>query len=57
MTPDGMAATVPLSISDASGDPAVFEFIDGELVIHHSRDYRDMTNEPVFEKQLTLNKY
>jgi choloylglycine hydrolase len=57
MTPDGMAATVHLSLSDATGDSAVIEFIDGEMVIHHSRDYRVMTNEPAFDKQLTLNEY
>lgn len=50
-------ATLHLSISDASGDSAIFEYIDGELVIHHSRDYQVMTNSPIFSEQLALNSY
>lgn len=49
--------TVHLSISDNSGDSAIFEYIDGALVVHHSHDYRVMTNSPVFEQQLALNSY
>ena len=49
--------TVHLSISDAEGDSAIFEYIDGRLVIHHSKDHRVMTNSPVFEQQLALNEY
>jgi penicillin V acylase-like amidase (Ntn superfamily) len=50
-------ATLHLSISDAHGDSAIIEYIDGRQVIHHSRDYRVMTNSPTFEKQLALNEY
>lgn len=57
MSPDGHAGTVHLSISDATGDSAIFEYINGELVIHHNRDYQVMTNSPVFEQQLALNQY
>lgn len=49
--------TVHLSLSDASGDNAVFEYIDGKLVIHHDPSYTVMTNSPVFEKQLAINEY
>lgn len=49
--------TVHLSISDATGDNAIFEFIDGKLVVHHDASYTVMTNSPVFEKQLALNEY
>ncbi len=49
--------TVHLSISDATGDNAIFEYIDGKLVIHHDRAYTVMTNSPVFEQQLALNSY
>ncbi len=49
--------TVHLSISDASGDNAIFEFVDGKLTIHHSPDYTVMTNSPIFEKQLALDEY
>lgn len=50
-------ATLHLSLSDASGDNAVFEYLDGKLVIHHSPDYTVMTNSPIFEKQLAINEY
>lgn len=49
--------TLHLSISDASGDSAIVEYIEGRQVIHHSRKYQVMTNSPVFEQQLALNTY
>ena len=52
-----MFTTLHLSISDASGDNAIFEYINGELVIHHDMSYSVMTNSPIFEEQLALNKY
>ena len=50
-------ATLHLSISDATGDSAIVEYIGGRQVIHHSRQYQVMTNSPVFEQQLALNEY
>lgn len=50
-------ATLHLSISDATGDNAIFEYINGKLVVHHDRSYQVMTNSPIFEEQLALNKY
>ncbi|AGA79546.1 linear amide C-N hydrolase [Echinicola vietnamensis] len=50
-------ATCHLSISDASGDNAVFEYVGGKLVIHHDPSYVVMTNSPVYEQQLALNAY
>ncbi|WP_313252862.1 linear amide C-N hydrolase [Stenotrophomonas sp.] len=50
-------ATLHLSISDASGDSAIIEYIKGKQVIHHSRDYQVMTNSPIFEEQLALESY
>jgi hypothetical protein len=38
--PNGKAATVHMSLSDSTGDSAIFEWLDGELVIHHGKDYR-----------------
>lgn len=49
--------TLHLSISDASGDSAIVEYIGGKQVIHHSRDYQVMTNSPIFDQQLALNAY
>lgn len=50
-------ATLHLAISDVTGDNAIFEYIKGKLVIHHDRSYQVMTNSPIFEQQLALNKY
>ena len=55
--PTGEPGTVHLSISDASGDSAIFEYLDGKLVIHHSREYQVMTNSPTFDQQIALNSY
>jgi choloylglycine hydrolase len=52
-----LLATLHLSISDASGDSAIFEYIDGKLVIHHDRKYQVMTNSPTFDQQLAMNAY
>ena len=58
MMPDGTRmATLHLSISDAPGDNAIFEYIDGKLNIHHNRSYQVMTNSPVFDQQLALDDY
>ncbi|MFC4723961.1 linear amide C-N hydrolase [Glycocaulis abyssi] len=50
-------ATLHLSMSDATGDSAIFEYVGGELIIHHSRDYQVMTNSPTFDRQLALAEY
>ncbi len=55
--PDGSPAQLHLSISDQSGDSAIFEYVDGKLVIHHGKQYQVMTNSPIFSKQLALNAY
>lgn len=55
--PNGAAASLHLAISDSSGDSAIFEYIDGELVIHHGKQYVVMTNSPSYDQQLSLNAY
>jgi len=37
-----------LAIEDPSGDSAIFEYIDGNLVIHHGEKYTVMTNDPAY---------
>jgi len=54
---NGRPANVHFSLSDAKGDSAIFEFLKGKLVIHHSEDYKVMTNSPVFDQQLAINTY
>ena len=55
--PNGSAATLHLSISDPSGDSAIFEYLDGELVVHHGKQFTVMTNSPSYDQQLALNSY
>lgn len=49
--------TLHLSISDATGDSAIFEYINGQLKIHHDPSYTVMTNSPIFDQQLAINQY
>ena len=57
LAPTGEEGTVHLSISDASGDSAILEYIEGKLVIHHGREFQIMTNSPTYDKQLGLADY
>ena len=57
MCPGEQAAATFTVLSDASGDSAIIEYIDGKQVIHHNRAYQVMTNSPTFDKQLALNEY
>ena len=54
---DGRPVQVHLSLSDASGDSAVVEYLDGKLTIHHGRQYQVMTNSPPYGQQLALYAY
>jgi penicillin V acylase-like amidase (Ntn superfamily) len=55
--PNGRPGQGHLSLSDPSGDSAIFEYVHGKLVIHHDRKYQVMTNSPTFDQQLALNAY
>jgi choloylglycine hydrolase len=56
-SPDGQAGTVHLALTDPTGDSAIFEYIGGKLVIHHGSEFQVMTNSPIYDEQLALNKY
>jgi len=55
--PNGAKATLHLSISDATGDSAILEYLGGTLTIHHGRQYAVMTNSPAYDQQLAINAY
>ncbi len=55
--PNGEPGVGHLSISDPSGDSAIFEYVGGRLVIHHGPQYTVMTNSPPFDEQLALDTY
>jgi len=40
--------TMHFSLSDASGDSAIFEYLNGKLVIHHGQQHKVMTNSPIY---------
>jgi len=46
-----------LAVSDAGGDSAIIEYLDGKPVIHHGRQYQVMTNDPSFDEQLALGTF
>ena len=55
--PNGAKSTLHLSISDPTGNSAIFEYINENLVIHQGRDCQVMTNSPTYDKQQTLDDY
>ncbi len=55
--PTGQPANMHLAVSDPTGDSAVFEYVDGKLVIHHGKQYKVMTNSPTYDKQLAIMEY
>jgi choloylglycine hydrolase len=55
--PNGSGAQLHLALSDPSGDSAIFEYINGNLIIHHGKEYNVMTNSPTYDQQLAINSY
>ncbi len=49
--PNGVKSRLHLAISDASGDSAIFEYVDGRLSVYHGREYQVMTNSPFYDRQ------
>lgn len=55
--PGGVQSRLHLAVSDATGNSAIFEYLDGRLSIHEGREYQVMTNSPAYDKQLAINEY
>lgn len=55
--PNGAKSSLHLAISDATGNSAIFEYINGNLIIHEGKQYQIMTNSPSYEQQITLDNY
>ncbi len=55
--PNGRGSHCHVSLSDPTGDSAIFEYIDGDLVIHHGKEYKVMTNSPSYDQQLAIKRY
>lgn len=52
----GSKSSLHLALEDASGDSAIVEYVKGVPTIHHGREYRVMTNDPIYDEQLALLK-
>jgi penicillin V acylase-like amidase (Ntn superfamily) len=55
--PNGKPMSLHLAVSDAGGDSAILEYVGGALKVHHGREYQVMTNSPVYDEQLAINRY
>ena len=55
--PNGSASTLHMAIADETGNSAVLEYIDGNLIIHEGKEYQVMTNSPRYDLQLAVNDY
>ncbi|GAB5436180.1 linear amide C-N hydrolase [Falsiruegeria mediterranea] len=55
--PNGKPAGGHLALSDNTGDSAIFEYLDGKLVIHHGSEHTVMTNSPPFDEQIAITTY
>lgn len=55
--PGGSSTTLHMAISDSTGNSAIIEYIDGHLSIHEGKEYKVLTNAPVYDKQLAVNEY
>ena len=55
--PTGRPANMHLSMADPTGDSAIFEYVQGKLVIHHGKQFKVMTNSPTYDQQLAIMEY
>lgn len=55
--PNGVKSRLHMAISDATGNNAILEYLDGHLSIYEGKQYRTMTNSPAYDKQLAVNNY
>jgi len=55
---DGMEIGTHLGLEDATGDSAIFEPVNGRMVVTHNRELRVMTNAPsMAEQRVNLLRY
>lgn len=55
--PNGRISKQHLTLTDRTGDSAIFEYMNGQLKIYHDRKYQVVTNSPPYEQQLAINAY
>lgn len=55
--PGGSPATLHMAISDATGNSAIVEYVDGKIEIHEGHQYQVLTNAPPYQEQLDIYEY
>lgn len=55
--PNGASSNMHLAISDPTGNSAIFEYRDGNLMIYEGKQCQVMTNSPFYDEQLATNEY
>lgn len=55
--PNGVKSRLHLAISDATGDSAIIEYLDGHVSIYEGKEYQVLTNSPAYNLQLAINDY
>lgn len=55
--PNNVESRFHIAITDATGNTAVLEYLEGKLTIHEGKEYQVMTNSPRYEYQLSINDY
>lgn len=55
--PNGVKSRLHMAISDATGNSAIIEYLDGHVSIYEGKQYQVMTNSPAYNLQLAVNNY
>lgn len=55
--PNGVKSRLHLGISDATGNNAIIEYLDGNVSIYEGKQYQVLTNSPAYNLQLAINDY
>lgn len=55
--PNGVKSRLHLAISDATGNSAIIEYLDGNVSIYEGKEYQVLTNSPAYNLQLAVNDY
>ena len=55
--PNGVKSRLHMAISDASGNSAIIEYLDGHVSVYEGKEYQVLTNSPAYNLQLAVNDY
>lgn len=55
--PNGVKSRLHMAVSDAGGNSAIIEYLDGHVSIYEGKQYQVLTNSPAYNLQLGINDY